>query len=92
MKQVHSRSEKQALTTRLRKIKGQVEAIERMVEADATCADILMQIILTRRELKLFVEKVLNSYIRVCIENIASQSQGHCNLRSLTSVLERYIA
>jgi len=92
MKQVHSRSEKQALTTRLRKIKGQVEAVEKMVEADANCADILMQVIVTRRELKLFVEKVLNAYIRVCIENIASQSQSHCDLRSLTSVLERYIA
>jgi DNA-binding FrmR family transcriptional regulator len=91
MKQVHSRSEKKALTIRLRKIKGQVRAIEKMVEADADCADTLMQVVSASRALKSFGEKVLTSHIHLYIESATSQSERHDNLRSLITVLERYV-
>ena len=90
MKQAHSRLEKRDLTVRLRKIKSQVEAIEMMVEAGANCRDTLMQVIVVRRALKSFTEKVLNSHIRACIEEVANQSKCRDSLRSLVTVLERY--
>lgn len=91
MKQIHSRSEKKALTIRLRKIRGQVETIEKMVKAGSNCEDTLHQVIVARRALKSFTEKVLNFHIRVCIEDAMSQSECRDNLRSLITVLERYV-
>ena len=91
MKQVHSRSEKNDLALRLRKIEGQVEAIEKMVEADANCADTLMHVISARRALKSLGEKVLTSQIHLCIESGTSRSMRRQNLRSLTILLERYV-
>src|SRR5450432_653986 len=53
MKSKHIRRglEKQALIVRLRKIKGQIEGIERMVEAEADCSDVLMQVVSARQAL-----------------------------------------
>jgi DNA-binding FrmR family transcriptional regulator len=81
--------EKRALIVRLRKIKGQLEGIEKMVEADADCSDVLMQVVSARQGLKSFSEKVIESQMRVCIEN-ANPTENRHNLRSLLTLLERY--
>jgi DNA-binding FrmR family transcriptional regulator len=92
MKVKHARPglEKRALIVRLRKIKGQVEAIEKMVEADTDCSDVLMQVVSARRALKSFSEEMIESHLHDCIENSGSQSEGRRELRSLLTVLKRY--
>jgi DNA-binding FrmR family transcriptional regulator len=94
MKHVRHRPglEKRALVVRLRKIRGQIEGIEKMVEANADCSDLLMQVVASRRALKSFSEEVLESHVHSCIEHAASPSEGRANLRSLITVLERYVA
>jgi len=94
MKVKHHRPglEKRALVVRLRKIRGQIEAIEKMVEADTDNSDVLMQVVSARRALKSFSEEVLESHLHTCIESAASPSEGRANMRSLLTVLERYVA
>ena len=94
MKARHARPglEKRALVVRLRKIKGQLEAIEKMVEADAESSDVLMQVVSSRRALKSFSEEVIESHLHACMESSRSPSEGRANLRSLLTVLERYVA
>ncbi|MFZ1072775.1 MAG: metal-sensitive transcriptional regulator [Verrucomicrobiia bacterium] len=82
--------EKRAMAVRLRKIKGQIEGIEKMLEADADCSDVLMQVVSARQALKSFSERVIESHMRECIESTASRSESRHNLRSLLTVLERY--
>ena len=84
--------EKRALVVRLRKIKGQLEGIERMVEADADCSDVLMQVVSARQALKSFSEEVIESHMHECIENAATQSEGRREIRALLEVLKRYAA
>ena len=92
MRMKHSRPglEKRALVVRLRKIKGQIEAIEKMVEADTDCSDVLMQVVSARRALKSFSEEMIGSHLHECIESAASPSEGRRELRSLLTVLKRY--
>jgi DNA-binding FrmR family transcriptional regulator len=92
MKNIRPGLEKRALVVRLRKIKGQIEGIEKMVEADADCSDLLMQVVSSRRALKSFSEEVLESHLHTCIEGASSPAEGRANLRSLLTVLERYVA
>ena len=82
--------EKRALTVRLRKIKGQIEGIERMVDADADCSDVLMQVVSARQALKSFSEEMIEARLHECLEGAASQSEGRRELRSLLTVLKRY--
>jgi DNA-binding FrmR family transcriptional regulator len=94
MKQAHSRPglEKRALVVRLRRIKGQIEGIEKMVEANADCQDLLMQVVSARRALKSFSEEVLESHLHSCIESATRTSESRASVRSLLTVLERYVA
>jgi len=92
MKNIRPGLEKRALVVRLRKIKGQIEAIEKMVEADADSSDVLMQVVSSRRALKSFSEEVIGSHLHACIESSNRRSEGQASLRSLLTVLERYVA
>ena len=82
--------ERRALVVRLRRIKGQVEAIERMVEDEADTSDILMQVVSARRALKSFSEELIGSHLHECLEHAASQPDTRRELRSLLTVLKRY--
>ncbi len=84
--------EKRALVVRLRRIKGQIEALERMVEADSDCSDVLMQVVSARQALKSFSEEMLESHLHECIEGATSQAEGKREIRALLEVLKRYAA
>jgi DNA-binding FrmR family transcriptional regulator len=92
MRHIHPKNEKDALVTRLRKIRGQVQAIERLVSEDADCTEILNQVISARSALKSLGEKIIHSHAHDCIENVKDPAQGRRNLRSLLTVLERYVS
>jgi len=89
-KNVRPGLEKRALVVRLRRIKGQVEAIEKMVEADTDCSDVLMQVVAARRALKSFSEEMIESHLQDYVDTTVSQSEGRRELRSLLTVLKRY--
>ena len=87
----HSETEKRTRQLRLRKIAGQLAAIERMVEEDRDCPDILMQVVSARKALKSFAEVVIHQHAHQCIEGAADPKVSHHKLRDLLSVLERYV-
>ena len=91
MKQVRPGLEKRALIVRLRRIKGQIEGIEKMVETDMDSSDVLMQVVSARRALKSFSEEVIESQLRAYVESAGNKPEGRQHLRSLLTVLERYV-
>ena len=92
MKHAHPKSEQSALVSRLRKIRGQVEGIERLVREEADCTEILNQVISARSALKSLGEKIIHAHAHDCIENVRDPAQGQKNLRSLITVLHRYVS
>jgi DNA-binding FrmR family transcriptional regulator len=92
MKQhTHSRSERDAQKLRVRRIVGQLNAIERMLEEDRDCSEILMQLVSARKALKSLAENLIHSHIHHCIESADSASAGRAQLQELLVVLERYV-
>jgi len=90
-KRIHPDAEKRALSIRLRKIQGQIEGVKKMVESSAECSDVLMQVVSARRALKSLGEKIIESHLHVCIENPSNPPECRRHLRSLLTVLERYV-
>ena len=82
--------EKKALVVRLRRIKGQVEGLERMIESDADCSDVLMQVVSAREALKSFSQEVIEAHMHECIDGAANQAEGKREIRALLDVLRRY--
>ena len=59
--------DKAALTKRLHRIEGQVRGIERMVEEDRYCIDILTQIAAVRTALEQVGAKLLEDHVTHCV-------------------------
>lgn len=65
--------EQKALLARLRRIEGQIRGLERMVENDAYCPDILVQSSAATSALNSFNKVLLGCHIRSCVaEDIRS--------------------
>lgn len=62
-----SEEEYRKLINRLSRIEGQIRGIRRMVEADAYCPDILMQVAAANAALNSFNKELLASHIRTCV-------------------------
>jgi CsoR family transcriptional regulator, copper-sensing transcriptional repressor len=59
--------DKAALTKRLHRIEGQVRGIERMVEDDRYCIDILTQISAVNTALESLAFKLLDDHVNHCV-------------------------
>jgi CsoR family transcriptional regulator, copper-sensing transcriptional repressor len=59
--------DKDALVKRLHRIEGQVRGIERMVENDRYCIDILTQISAVNTALESLALKILDDHVRHCV-------------------------
>ncbi len=70
---MRSNEEKKALLTRLKKAEGQIRGIEKMIEEDAYCPDILTQVAAVTAALNSFNKELLACHMRSCvIEDIKS--------------------
>lgn len=65
------RSEKEfrSLMNRLKRIEGQIRGIEGMLEKDAYCPDILIQVSSVTSALNSFNKELLASHVRTCVAN-----------------------
>ena len=87
----HPEAERQASIVRVRKVTGQLGAIERMLAEDRDCTEILTQIVSARRGLKSLAEKLIHSHMHHCIEDAHNSGEAQRKLRELLTVLERYV-
>ena len=59
--------DKHALVKRLHRIEGQVRGIEKMVEEDRYCIDVLTQIAAVNTALESLAFKILDEHVRHCV-------------------------
>src|SRR5919198_3086947 len=65
-------AEKEALVKRLHRIEGQVRGIERMVEDERYCIDILTQIAATTTALESLAFQILEGHVESCVAGALS--------------------
>lgn len=68
---IKERSDKEcrSLINRLSRIEGQIRGIKKMVEEDAYCVDILVQVAAANAALNSFNKVLLGEHIRTCVAN-----------------------
>lgn len=66
-KKIRGDEEKKALINRLNRIEGQIRGIRGMVERDAYCADVLIQVSAVSAALGGFNKELLGEHIRTCV-------------------------
>lgn len=60
----HVAAEKQKLLNRLKRLRGQIDALERAIDGDVECARVLQQATACRGALEGFIAEVIEDHIR----------------------------
>lgn len=70
----HTEEEKIKLSKQLNRIEGQVRGINKMLQEDRHCDDILMQISAATNSLKKVGEEILKNHMKLCmVEDIKNE-------------------
>jgi DNA-binding FrmR family transcriptional regulator len=79
------------LLRRLRRIEGQVRGIQRMIEEDRYCVDILVQISAVKNALHQVGLSILESHTRGCVADaLRNQDQGEKKIDELMEVIRQF--
>ena len=68
-KKLRDENERRDLMNRLKRIEGQVRGLQRMLEEDAYCPDILTQASAVNSAVNSFCRVLLASHIRTCVSD-----------------------
>ena len=80
---------KDDVLSRLKRIEGQVRGLQRMVEQDEYCIDILTQITAASNALKKVAVGLLDDHIRHCVAQ--GTEEGKDMVREATAAIERLV-
>ncbi len=75
------------VVNRLRRIEGQVRGLQRMVDEDAYCVDILTQVAAVQTALEQVAIHVLDGHVRGCVADAVASGDGQGEQR-LDEVME----
>ena len=78
------------LHRRLKKILGQVQAIDRMIDEDVPCEEILCQISAAKSALNKVGQVVLEGHIRHCVKDGLEHGDIDKTVDSFTKAVERF--
>lgn len=85
--------DKGALVSRLRRIEGQVRGLQRMVQEDQYCIDILTQISAATKALNMVGLALLDDHMRECVrEAVRGDAEGGDRiLDEASAAIERFV-
>lgn len=78
------------LHRRLKKIIGQVQAIDRMVDQDVPCEDVLMQINAAKSALNKVGQVVLEGHLKHCVRDGIENGDADQTIEKFTKAVERF--
>lgn len=84
---------KDAVRKRLRRIEGQVRGLQRMVDEDAYCIDVLTQISATTKALQAVALELLEDHLGHCVAHAieAGGPDATDKVREATAAIERLV-
>lgn len=80
--------EYQNLMNRLKRIEGQVRGVQNMVEKDAYCTDILVQVLAIQAALNGFNKVLLANHVRTCVADNIRQGNDEV-IEELVTLLRK---
>ncbi|MDY0747855.1 metal/formaldehyde-sensitive transcriptional repressor [Paucibacter sp. R3-3] len=87
----HTITDKKPLLARVRRIRGQAEALERALDADADCIAILQQIAAVRGAVNGLMAQVLEGHIRDHLGADAEPEERERDLEAVVTALRSYL-
>ena len=78
---------------RLRRIEGQIRALQRMVESDDYCIDVLTQVSAATRALESFALSLLDEHLTHCVAEAVAEGgeRGDDKVREASAAIARLV-
>ena len=76
---------------RLRRIECEVRGLQRMVEEDECCSDVLTQVSATTEALQDFALGLLDEHVEHCVTDVTSTGDGQKRLAETIAALNRLV-
>jgi CsoR family transcriptional regulator, copper-sensing transcriptional repressor len=83
--------DKQALLDRLKKIEGQVRGLQRMIEEDRYCVDVLVQVAAVKAAMNKVGMGLLEGHARGCMQAAVRRGEGDEAVNELMDVLGKFV-
>ncbi|MDF2706943.1 MAG: transcriptional regulator [Nonomuraea muscovyensis] len=86
-------ADKQAYLTRLRRIEGQIRGLQRMVDEDAYCIDILTQVSAATRALQAVALGLLEEHISHCVADAINNGgpEAEAKVKEASAAIARLV-
>ena len=81
---------KKDLQDRLRRIEGQIRGVQRMVDEDTYCIDILTQLSSVQAALKGVGMGLLDDHVRHCVRESLQEGEGDDKIEELMAAVGRF--
>jgi CsoR family transcriptional regulator, copper-sensing transcriptional repressor len=88
---IHVHEQQEAVLKRLARIEGHVRGIQRMVEEDTPCPDVLVQIAAVRSALNSVGQIILEDHLRSCMVKAVKDGEFEGAMKDLKNSLDRFI-
>lgn len=82
--------EKQKLIRRLKRVEGQVRGIQKMIEEERYCVDVLVQISAITAALKKVGFHLLEDHTKGCVAHAVANGEGEDAINELMKVIEQF--
>ena len=87
----HTPAEKKRALTRLRRIRGQAEALEQAIDAGASCSQVLQQLAAVRGAVNGLMAEVLEGHLRETFGPDASSGDSARAIDEVSSLVRSYL-
>lgn len=81
--------DKDSLLTRVKRIEGQAKGIQRMIEEDRYCIDIVQQLSALSSAAEEVTLLILQSHIEGCVSDAIREQGGEAHIRELMETLRK---
>ncbi len=82
--------DKEDMLARLRRIEGQTRGLQRMIEEDKYCIDIITQVSSVQAALEKVTLMLIENHMKGCMVEAVQQGKGDEKISEVMSVLRRY--
>ncbi len=87
----HTQSEKLKLLNRVRRVRGQIEAVERALEDEQGCATVLHLIVAARGAMNGLMTEVIEDHVRLHVVDPAKDSDRSRGAEELIEAVQAYL-
>ena len=87
----HTQRDKDRLIARVRRLRGQIEGIERALSAEKPCGEILRQLASARGALSGLTAEVMEDHLREHVLQAATEAERHQGGDELIDVIRTYL-